>query len=153
MERRAEEQNKPLEILKHRGDLEVVQRARATGRFVLTLADYVGGLEFDGVVLVGVDEGRVPEWTERQHAQSRAYMNFAAHNRLYVAVTRVRYQIAVLGLQERGPSPIAFDVFGSLARGGNIDNPADFEFGNIWTDDHEGQLLRSILAGAENMEA
>ena len=46
----------------------------------------------------------------------------------------------------------AFGVFGSLERGGNIDNPADFEFGNIWADDHEGRLLRSILAGAENME-
>jgi hypothetical protein len=46
-----------------------------------------------------------------------------------------------------------FGVFGSLARGGNIDNQADFEFGNNWVDDHEGRLLRSILAGAENMEA
>ena len=46
----------------------------------------------------------------------------------------------------------AFGVFGSLARSGNIDNPADFEFNNIWADDHEGRLLRSILAGAENME-
>jgi hypothetical protein len=47
----------------------------------------------------------------------------------------------------------AFGVFGNLSNGGNIDNPADFEFGNIWADDHEGRLLRSILAGAENMEA
>jgi hypothetical protein len=30
----------------------------------------------------------------------------------------------------------AFGVFGSLARSGNIDNPADFEFNNIWADDH-----------------
>jgi hypothetical protein len=47
----------------------------------------------------------------------------------------------------------AFGVFGSLARSGNIDNPADFEFNNIWADDHEGRLLRSMLAGAENIAA
>jgi hypothetical protein len=46
---------------------------------------------------------------------------------------------------------LAFDVFGNLAMDGNIDNPADFEFGNIWADDHEGRLLRSMLAGVENM--
>jgi hypothetical protein len=47
----------------------------------------------------------------------------------------------------------SFGVFGNLSNGGNIDNPADFEFNNIWADDHEGRLLRSMLAGAENMEA
>jgi hypothetical protein len=46
----------------------------------------------------------------------------------------------------------AFAVFGVLAWGRNIDNPVDFEF-DIWADDHEGRLLRSMLAGAENMEA
>ena len=46
----------------------------------------------------------------------------------------------------------AFGVFGNLSNSGNIDNPADFEFNNGWIDDHEGRLLRSILAGAENME-
>ncbi len=44
----------------------------------------------------------------------------------------------------------AFGVFGSLEGDGNIDNPADFEFTG-WVDDHEGRLLRSLLAGAENM--
>jgi len=44
----------------------------------------------------------------------------------------------------------AFAVFGVLAWGGNIDNPADFEFDN-WVDGHDGRLMRSMLAGVENM--
>ena len=106
LEKKSAEENRPVEILKHRGDPEVVRRAKSTGRFVLFLPDYVGGLEFDGVVLVGVDEGRVPPSPDGQHAQSKAYLTFAAHNKLYVAVTRARYQVAILGVQARGPSAI-----------------------------------------------
>jgi DNA helicase IV len=106
LEKRSIEENRPVEILKHRGDPEVVRRARSAGRFVLSLPDYVGGLEFDGVVLVGVDDGRVPPSPHSQHSQSKAYLTFAAHNKLYVAVTRARYQVAILGVQARGPSVI-----------------------------------------------
>ena len=120
LEKRSGEENRPVEILKHRGDPEVVKRAKSTGRFVLSLPDYVGGLEFDGVVLVGVDDGRVPPSLNNQHSQSKAYLTFAAHNRLYVAVTRARYQVAILGVHGRGPSVIlktALDA-GALDRGG-----------------------------------
>jgi superfamily I DNA/RNA helicase len=106
LEKRSVEENRPVEVLKHRGDPEVIRRARSTGRFVLSLPDYVGGLEFDGVVLVGVDDGRVPPSPNNQHSQSKAYLTFAAHNKLYVAVTRARYQVAILGVQARGPSAI-----------------------------------------------
>lgn len=113
LEKRSISENRPVEILKHRGDPEVARRAKAAGKFVLSLPDYVGGLEFDGVVLVGVDDGRVPPSPNTQHSQSRAYLTFAAHNKLYVAVTRARYQVAILGVRARGPSAIlksALDV-------------------------------------------
>ncbi|QXQ06667.1 UvrD-helicase domain-containing protein [Sphingosinicellaceae bacterium] len=110
MERLASEHNKPFEVLKHRGDEDVVRRAKGSERFVLSLADYIGGLEFDGIILVGVDKGRVPPVIEG-HAQSRAYMSFAAHNKLYVAVTRARYRVMVLGVKERGPSEILRAAF------------------------------------------
>lgn len=120
LEKRSVEENRPVEILKHRGDPEAVRRARSAGRFVLSLPDYVGGLEFDGVVLVGVDDGRVPPSPNSQHSQSKAYLTFAAHNKLYVAVTRARYQVAILGVRARGPSVIlksALDA-GALERHG-----------------------------------
>lgn len=106
IEKKSIEENRPVEILKNRGDPDVVRRAKSAGRFVLSLPDFVGGLEFDGVVLVGVDDGRVPPLPVTQYSQSKAYLTFAAHNKLYVAVTRARYQIAFLGVQARGPSAI-----------------------------------------------
>jgi superfamily I DNA/RNA helicase len=106
MEQLAKRDHKPVEFLKNRADLETVSKAKATGRFLLSLADYVGGLEFDGAVLVGVDEGRVPPTDTSAQTQSHAYMSFAAHNRLYVSVTRARYQVHILGERSRGPSKI-----------------------------------------------
>lgn len=115
LERYASDHGKPVEALKQRGDDELTKRARSTGRFVLSLPDYVGGLEFDGVVLIGVDQGRVPPLQESHLAESRAYMTFAAHNKLYVAVSRARYRVAILGTKERGSSPILAAAFASEA--------------------------------------
>lgn len=102
---KAAAENKPVEILKERGNIDVVRRAKQSGRFVLSMPDYVGGLEFDGVVLVGVDEGRVPP-TGSLSTESRAFLNFTSHNRLYVAITRARYRVIVTGVRARGPSSI-----------------------------------------------
>lgn len=102
---KAELANKPVEVLKERGNIEVVNRARQSGRFVLSMPDYIGGLEFDGVVLVGVDRGRVPQ-ASGMSQESRAFLNFIAHNRLYVAITRARYRVLVTAVRTRGLSPI-----------------------------------------------
>lgn len=98
-------ENKPVEILKERGNVEVVRRAKQSGRFVVSMPDYVGGLEFDGVVLVGVDDGRVPP-VAGLSTESRAFLNFTAHNRLYVAITRARYRVVIAGVRGRGPSEV-----------------------------------------------
>lgn len=111
----AEKEGKPVEVLKRRGDTDLAARAKSTGRFVLSMPDYVGGLEFDGVVLMGVDEGRVPPASDSNRDESKAYMNFAAHNKLYVAVSRARYQVAILGTKDRGPSPVLRAAFESKA--------------------------------------
>ena len=102
----ADKSNRGYEVIKSRGDYEVVSRALNAGKFVVSLADYIGGLEFDEVVLVGVDAGRVPQDDGNIKAESKAYLDFAAHNRLYVAVTRARYRVSLMGLRERGPSPV-----------------------------------------------
>ncbi|MDP1631851.1 MAG: UvrD-helicase domain-containing protein [Caulobacter sp.] len=108
-------ENKPLEILKERGDVEIVNRARQSGRFVLTMPDYVGGLEFDAAILVGVDKGRVPASGERTNGDSRSFLNYVAHNRLYVAITRARYRVEILGVRSHGPSPILLSAMANGA--------------------------------------
>ncbi|HYI47174.1 MAG TPA: UvrD-helicase domain-containing protein [Allosphingosinicella sp.] len=115
LERYAAEHGKPVESLKQRGDDELAKRAKATGRFVLSMPDYVGGLEFDGVVLVGVDQGRVPPLMTSHLAESRAYMTFAAHNKLYVAISRARYRVLIMGARERGASTILDPAFAMKA--------------------------------------
>jgi hypothetical protein len=107
--------HKPVEIIKQRGDLEIVRRAQKTGRFVIGLADYVGGLEFDGVVLVGVDNGRVPPTRSESTSESSNFLSYAAHNRLYVAITRAKYRVAILGTDERGPSRLLNTAFANNA--------------------------------------
>jgi len=105
-ERMARAANKPIELIKHRGDMEIVCRARTSERFVLSTADYIGGLEFDGVILVGVDKGRVPPKLEHGAPDSRNYVSYATHQRLYVAISRARYRIAILGVKARGISDV-----------------------------------------------
>lgn len=102
--------NKPVELLKARGDIEIINKAKAKSSFVISFPDYVGGLEFDGVVLVGIDKGRVPP-VEQNKEESRHFLRYAAHNRLYVAVSRARYRVSIFGLVERKPSELLSSAF------------------------------------------
>ena len=98
--------NKPTELLKQRGDTDAVRRAKQSGRFVLSTPEYIGGLEFEGVILIGVDDGRVPPSKTMDSVDSANYLSYVSHNRLYVAITRARYRVEVLIVNERGPSPL-----------------------------------------------
>ena len=106
MKRYAEESNKPVTYLERRGDFRQVSRAERSGHLVLAHADFVGGLEFNAVVIVGVDKGRVPHEGESTTANSRIYANYAAHNRLYVASSRAKYALCLVGERGRGPSEL-----------------------------------------------
>jgi hypothetical protein len=99
----AQGQRKPTEVIKSRGDLQAVERARQGGKFVVSAPEFVGGLEFSGVVLVGVDVGRVPPKSSGA-GDSQAFLDFAAHQRLYVAITRAKFRVVILGVRARGLS-------------------------------------------------
>lgn len=105
-EKAARTSNKPIELLKHRGDMEIVRHARSSGRFILTTPDFVGGLEFDAVILVGVDKGRVPPALTKDSSESDNFVSYATYQRLYVAITRARYRVAILGVKARGVSDV-----------------------------------------------
>lgn len=98
--------NKPVTLLERRGDLLQVSQAAKSGHFVLGHADFVGGLEFNAVVIVGVDKGRVPFEGESPNSDSRNYASYSAHNRLYVAASRARYGLCLLGAKARGASEL-----------------------------------------------
>lgn len=102
----ASERNKPYILLKKRGDIEAVGEAEVSGKFVIAHADFVGGLEFAGVVAVGVDKGRLPPAKDQSSENSKHFLSYSSHNRLYVAVSRAKYRVELLGDQSRGPSDL-----------------------------------------------
>ncbi len=98
--------HKPVEFLKSRGDLEIVNQATRNNRFILAGIDYVGGLEFDGVIICGTDKGRVPPTHSDSITEATHFTSYAWHNRMYVAVTRAKYAIVFMGEKSRGISPL-----------------------------------------------
>ncbi|BAL27082.1 UvrD-helicase domain-containing protein [Azoarcus sp. KH32C] len=103
---RARAGNKPVEVIKSRGDLEAVNRAKQSGRFVLTAPEFVGGLEFAAAILVGVDGGRVPPKGGPTYDDSQSFLSYTSHQRVYVALTRARFRVEILGTKARGISSI-----------------------------------------------
>ncbi len=99
--------NKPFETLNSRSDERAMKKAKDGNKFVLSQIDYVGGLEFDAVIIIGVDEGRVPP---AKSTLNEAYhvISYAWHSRMYVAVTRAKFAIKMLGDQSRGASPLLY---------------------------------------------
>ncbi|QFU04209.1 UvrD/REP helicase [Pseudoalteromonas sp. THAF3] len=98
--------NKPVSCLIERGDIELLELAKEKNDYVIAMADYVGGLEFEAVVLVGVDKGRMPREDNVYNTASQLFQNYTAHNRLYVAITRAAKAVAIVGDRRRGASPI-----------------------------------------------
>ena len=105
LEQIAKKSNKPIEILKSRGDMEAVKSATKKNRFLIAGIDYVGGLEFDGVIMVGVDKGRVPP-NYSENTESSLFLSYAWHNRMYVAITRAKFAIIMFGDKSRGESKL-----------------------------------------------
>lgn len=105
LERYARESNKPVEFIKRRGDKKAQSEAEKGNKYIVSGIDYVGGLEFDGVVIVGADKGHLPA-TEEQGIQAKHFLNHASYNRIYVAITRAKYGVAILCSSARGLSQI-----------------------------------------------
>jgi hypothetical protein len=93
-----------LLILTKRGDATAVQAARESAQWVIGHADFVGGLEFQAVIVVGVDGGRVPPNAGNDNFSSKSFLSYVSHNRLYVAISRARYRVELLGERARGAS-------------------------------------------------
>lgn len=99
--------HKPYECLQSRSDEAAMKRAHEGNKFVVSQIDYVGGLEFDAVVIVGVDEGRVPP-SKKDDGEAYHVISYAWHSRMYVAVTRARYAVKMCGEMSRGASNLLY---------------------------------------------
>jgi hypothetical protein len=95
---------KPVVILSKRSDFSGIKKAKGNNSFILCMAEHVGGLEFESVILVGVDKGRVPPENQISSTASRMYHNYMAHNKLYVAVSRAKKLVNIFCEKARGVS-------------------------------------------------
>lgn len=102
----ANENRKRFVEVTKRGDLSTVNQAEKSSVYILTMADFVGGLEFEAVILVGVDKGRIPDVAKANSTATKMFQNYIAHNRLYVAVTRARKIVNIIGEDIRGESDV-----------------------------------------------
>lgn len=116
--------NKPFEILQSRSDEQAMKKAQDSNKFVLSQIDYVGGLEFEAVVIIGVDEGRVPPMKSAS-TESYHVISYAWHSRMYVAVTRAKYAVKIIGDRSRGASPLLYTSI--LSQGIDYDGPSIME--------------------------
>lgn len=63
----------------------------------------INGLEFKAVILVGVDEGRLPQ-TMGTSDISHHFIKYLAYNLLYLASSRAKYRLIILGNKLKGCS-------------------------------------------------
>lgn len=106
------ESNKPCEFILKRGDSASQKRGERGGKYLIAGIDYVGGLEFDGVVIIGCDRGNFPISDERT-SNARHFIKHASYNRLYVAITRAKFGVTIVGSSSRGASELLIPAFGN----------------------------------------
>lgn len=71
--------------------------------FSLASTYVINGLEFQAVVLLGADEGRVPQ-TAGTSDISQHFLMYSAYNMLYLSASRAKYRITIMGSDLRGIS-------------------------------------------------
>lgn len=71
--------------------------------YILASPYDVNGMEFQAVILLGVDEGRVPQ-TMGTSDISQHFIKYSAYNLLYLTASRAKYRLIILGNRLKGRS-------------------------------------------------
>ena len=93
-------ESKFTRLFSDRGDLLDLSKEK---NVILASPYAVNGLEFKAVILLGVDEGRVPQ-TMGTSDISQHYIKYSAYNLLYLTSSRAKYRLILLGNKLRGRS-------------------------------------------------
>lgn len=88
--------NKNYAVLDNGDDIE-------EKKYVIATPYSINGLGFQAVILLGIDEGRVPQ-TQGTSDIANNYINYSAYNMLYLASSRAKYRLIMLGTKLRGMS-------------------------------------------------
>ena len=102
---RANTENKPVRVIDRRGDQEAYADAKRFSCYVVVTPEFSAGLQFRGVVLLDVSQGRVPDYRSSV-AGARSAMMRRSVSEIYLALTRARERVAVLIDETAGPSEL-----------------------------------------------
>lgn len=94
---------KKTSILKDRYTMSLSREAKQQDCIIVADPYSINGLEFKCVILYGVDEGRVPQ-SNGVNDISANYIKYIAFNQLYLAASRAKYQLILLGNNLHGIS-------------------------------------------------
>ncbi|WP_426758637.1 UvrD-helicase domain-containing protein [Klebsiella variicola] len=101
----AESNDKEYISIERRGDNLAVEAAATNNLYVIGGMDYIGGLEFSVVVIVGADSDKFPDQSTYT-GESLHFINYSSFNKLYVAITRAKYQIVLIAEKTQKISPL-----------------------------------------------
>ncbi|MGY3311237.1 superfamily I DNA/RNA helicase [Pantoea ananatis] len=91
--------------IERRGDNLAVSNAANQNQYVIGGMDYIGGLEFSAVIIIGADADKFPEQSTYS-GESPHFINYSSFNKLYVAITRAKYQVAFINEKTQKVSPL-----------------------------------------------
>lgn len=94
---------KKIHALKNRQTSSLNRSIKAEDPIILSDPYNVNGLEFKCVILVGADEGRLPQNTGVSDISAN-YIKYIAFNQLYLASSRAKYRLILLGNSLHGVS-------------------------------------------------
>ena len=89
----------------HSKTISIIDRGQVpkSGNYVFATPYDINGLEFAGVILLGVDEGRVPQ-TAGTNDISQHFIRYSAYNMLYLSASRAKYKLYIMGNKLNGIS-------------------------------------------------
>lgn len=79
------------------------ERQLQSNEFIITTPYDINGLEFKAVVMLGADEGRVPQ-TSGTSDISRHFIMYSAYNLIYLTASRAKYGLIIMGSELNGIS-------------------------------------------------
>lgn len=96
--------NKKIFPIRHKYSGGLDQKMKASDPLILISPNNVNGLEFKCVILLGVDDGRVPQNIGVSDVSAN-YIKYIAFNQLYLTSSRAKYRLLILGNALHGVSP------------------------------------------------
>lgn len=91
--------------IERRGDNIAVEKAEEKDQYIIGGIDYIGGLEFSAVIIIGADHDKFPE-KSIYSGESIHFINYSSFNKLYVAITRAKYQVVFINEKTQKISPL-----------------------------------------------